>query len=343
LQWRRIPVIVLVLRCRLKSSLRLRPRAAGGIAIMFDRSRREFLIGSAAAGLLAARPDLLLAQAAKPADMSIARWTGAKPAADAAMKDIAVKLTQQAVEALGGMKRFVSRGDVVWVKPNIGWDRAPETAANTNPDVVATLIRMCFEAGAKTVKVGDNPCDVAQRTYEASGIAAAAREAGAKVVFLDPTRFKETKIGGEQVKAIPIYPEIIETDLVINVPIVKHHRLAGLTMCMKNYMGVIDKRNTFHQAIAPSVADLTRFMKPRLCILDATRILKANGPKGGKLEDVETKLTLAAGTDIVALDAWGAEVIGKKPEEIASIVKGHEYGLGKIDYRSLALRELAVS
>jgi uncharacterized protein (DUF362 family) len=311
---------------------------------MCDRSRREFLLGSAAAGLLAARPEPLLAQAsAKPTDMTIARWSGAKPAADAAMKNIAVKLTEQAIEALGGMKRFVSRGDVVWVKPNIGWDRTPETAANTNPDVVATLIRLCFAAGAKTVKVGDNPCDVAQRTYEASGIAAAAREAGAKVVFLDPTRFKEAKIDGEQVKTIPIYPEIIETDLVINVPIVKHHRLAGLTMCMKNYMGVIDKRNTFHQAIAPSVADLTRFMKPRLCILDATRILKANGPKGGKLEDVEAKLTLAAGVDIVALDAWGAEVVGKNPAEIGSIVKGQELGLGKIDYRSLALRELAVS
>lgn len=311
---------------------------------MCDRSRREFLIGSAAAGLLAARPDLLLGQtSAKSADMAVTRWSGTKPAADAAMKDVAVKLTEQAINALGGMKRFVSRGDVVWVKPNIGWDRKPETGADTNPDVVATIVRLCFDAGAKTVKVGDHPCDVAEKTYVASGIADAAREAGAKVVFLDKTRFKEAKIGGELVKTIPVYPEIIESDLVINVPIVKHHRLAGLTMCMKNYMGVIDKRSTFHQAIAPSLADLTRFMKPRLCILDATRMLKANGPKGGKLEDVEAKWTLAAGVDIVALDAWGAEVIGRKPTDIDSIVKGQEYGLGKIDYRSLALRELAVS
>jgi len=311
---------------------------------MCEHSRREFLIGTAAAGLLAARPDSLFGQAAaKPADMAIAKWSGGQPAADAGMKNIAVKLTEQAIEALGGMKRFVSRGDVVWVKPNIGWDRTPEQAANTNPDVVATIIRMCFDAGAKTVKVGDNPCDVAEKTYQASGIAEAARAAGAKVVFVDRTRFKEANIGGELVKSIPVYPEIMETDLVINVPIAKHHRLAGLTLCMKNYMGVIDKRNTFHQAIAPSVADLTRFLKPRLCLLDATRILKANGPKGGKLEDVETKLTLAAGVDIVALDAWGAEIIGKKPAEIGTIVKGQEYGLGKIDYRSLALRELAVS
>ncbi len=311
---------------------------------MCEHSRREFLIGTAAAGLLAARPGVLFGQAAsKPAEMAIAKWSGAQPAADAGMKNIAVKLTEQAIEALGGMKRFVSRGDVVWVKPNIGWDRTPEQAGNTNPDVVATIVRMCFDAGAKTVKVGDNPCDVAEKTYQASGIAEAARAAGAKVVFLDRTRFKDANVGGEQVKSIPVYPEIMETDLVINVPIAKHHRLAGLTLCMKNYMGVIEKRNTFHQAIAPSVADLTRFLKPRLCLLDATRILKANGPKGGKLEDVETKLTLAAGTDIVALDAWGAEVMGKKPEEIGTIAKGQEYGLGKIDYRSLALRELAVS
>ena len=311
---------------------------------MCEHSRREFLVGSAAAGLLALRPGLALAQAAeKTPSMTIARWSGAKPAAEAAMKDAAVKLTERAIEALGGMKRFVSRGDVVWVKPNIGWDRTPEQAANTNPDVVATIIRMCFDAGAKAVKIGDNPCDVAEKTYAASGIAAAARQLGAKVVFLDPTRFKEAKIGGEQVKTIPVYPEIIETDLVINVPIVKHHRLAGLTMCMKNYMGVIDKRNTFHQAIAPSVADLTRFMKPELCVLDATRVLKANGPKGGKLEDVETKLMLAAGVDIVALDAWGAELVGKNPADIGTIAKGQEFGLGKIDYRSLAPRELAVS
>lgn len=311
---------------------------------MCDRSRREFLIGSAAAGLLAARPDLLLGQtSAKSADMAVTRWSGTKPAADAAMKDVAVKLTEQAINALGGMKRFVSRGDVVWVKPNIGWDRKPETGADTNPDVVATIVRLCFDAGAKTVKVGDHPCDVAEKTYVASGIADAAREAGAKVVFLDKTRFKEAKIGGELVKTIPVYPEIIESDLVINVPIVKHHRLAGLTMCMKNYMGVIEKRNVFHQAIAPCVADLTRFMKPRISILDAVRVLKANGPKGGNAADVEVKTIVAAGSDIVALDAFGAEILGRKPSEIGTIVQGEALGLGKVDYRSLALKEVAVS
>ena len=309
-------------------------------------SRRAFMVHSAAAaGLLVLRPERLLAAAAdgKPADMSILRWTGPTPPAEAEFASAAVKLTEQAIEALGGMKRFVSRGSVVWIKPNIGWDRKPEQAANTNPDVVATLVRLCLEAGAKTVKVGDNPCDKAPNAYEASGIAAAAKKLGAKVVFLDESRFKEMAIKGEHVKNIPVYPEILDCDLVINVPIVKHHVLANATLCMKNYMGVVLKRNVFHQSLPTSIADLAKFMQPKLCVLDATRILKAHGPKGGKLEDVETKLMLAAGVDIVALDAWGAELMGKQPAEIASIVKGQEYGLGKIDYRSLALRELTVS
>jgi uncharacterized protein (DUF362 family) len=247
------------------------------------------------------------------------------------LKQAAVKLTEQAVAGIGGLQRFVKRGDVVWVKPNIGWDRAPEYAANTNPDVVATIVRLCFDAGAKTVKVGDNPCDIAAKTYVSSGIADAVKPLG-----------KETAIKGEKVKSIPIFPGILECDLVINVPIVKHHGLATSTLCMKNYMGVMENRKFFHQDMSICLADMTRFMRPRICVLDGIRILKNNGPKGGNLADVETKLAIAAGTDIIALDAWGAELMGNKPSEIGAIVKGQEVGLGNVDYRSIA-REIAVS
>jgi uncharacterized protein (DUF362 family) len=275
--------------------------------------------------------------------MAIARWSGSGVPSDGQIREAAVRMTEQAIEAVGGMKRFVSRGSVVWVKPNIGWDRAPELAANTNPDVVATLVRLCFDAGAKTVKVGDNPCDIAQKTYVSSGIAEAARKAGAEIVFLDRSRFREMDIRGERVKMLPIFPGIVECDLVVNVPIVKHHGLAGATMCMKNYMGVIEKRKEFHQDIATCLADLTRFIKPQLCVLDAVRILTAHGPRGGNPDDVALKMTLAAGVDPVALDAWGAEVMGHKPADIKSVVKGAEAGLGKIDYRSLAPKEIAAS
>jgi uncharacterized protein (DUF362 family) len=163
------------------------------------------------------------------------------------------------------------------------------------------------------------------------------------VVFLDPTRFREMTIRGERLKTLPVCPEIIESDLVINVPIAKHHRMCEATLCMKNYMGLIDKRNLIHQAIPECLTDLVRFVKPRICILDAVRILKANGPRGGDPKDVVLKTTIAAGTDIVALDAWGAEVMGRKPSDIRSIVRGQEAGLGKMDYRSLAPKEIAVS
>jgi uncharacterized protein (DUF362 family) len=298
------------------------------------------------AGMLALGSRTLTAAMAddsKPLDMTIARWTGPKDLQPGQVDQVAGKLAEKAIEAMGGLKRFVTKGSVVWIKPNIGWDRRPEQAANTNPEIVATIIRLCFEAGAKTVKVGDNPCNPAPKTYENSGIAAVARKMGAELVYLDRSRFKDTAIQGERVKSIPIYPGIMECDLVINVPIVKHHCLADSTLCMKNYMGVIENRKSFHQDIPTCLADITRFMKPQICILDAVRILTAHGPTGGRLEDVALRYTVAAGTDIVALDALGAEIMDRKPEKIGSIVKAVQVGLGKMDYRSLALREIAVS
>jgi uncharacterized protein (DUF362 family) len=311
---------------------------------MTHPNRREFLVGSLAGAIAlgASRLAPAAVMAEEPAAMTIAKWSGAKELSGAEMKQAAVKLTEQAMAGLGGMKRFVSRGAAVWVKPNIGWDIAPELAGNTNPDVVETIVRLCFEAGAKTVKVGDNACDLAAKTYVASGIADAARRAGAEVLFLDKTRAKEVAIKGERIKSIPIFPEMIECDLLINVPIAKHHRLSNATLCMKNYMGVIEKRNTFHQDISTCVADLTRFLQPRLCLLDAVRVLKDHGPKGGDAKDVEVKLTLAAGTDIVALDAWGMELLGKALGDNPAIAKGIEYGLGRSDYRAIA-KEIAVS
>jgi len=311
-------------------------------------SRRDFLARSAtAAGMLALGADRLLAAPSaaggKAADMTIAKWAGFQQPTAAEIPQIAAKLTEKAIEGLGGMQRFVSKGMVVWVKPNIGWDRTPELAANTNPEVVATIVRLCFEAGAKKVKVGDNPVNPADRTYPASGIPAAVKPLGAEVVMLDKVKFKEATINGERLKKHLLYPDILDCDLVINVPIAKHHRLPEVTLCMKNYMGVIEDRKTFHQAIPECLIDLTRFMKPRLCVLDAVRVLPTNGPSGGKADYVKLKTTVAAGVDIVALDAFGAELLGRKPAEIETIVKAEQAKLGKIDYRSLALREIAVS
>jgi uncharacterized protein (DUF362 family) len=314
---------------------------------MSEHTRRDFIIRSAAAGISVAGAGKLLlseAQAAeKAADMAIARWTGPKETAEQ-IQQAAVQLTEKAIEGIGGLKRFISRGDVVWVKPNIAWDRTPELAGNTNPDVLATVVRLALEAGAKTVKVGDNPCNVASSTYKSSGIAAAAQKAGAQVVFLDTSRFREMSVKGERFESFQLCPEIVECDVIVNVPIAKHHNLPGVTLCMKNLMGVMDgRRSRYHQALADMLADLTRFVKPQVSVMDAVRILTDHGPRGGNPEDVQMKMTVAAGVDIVALDAFGAELLGRKPTEIGTIVKGQEAGLGTMDYRSLALREIAVS
>jgi uncharacterized protein (DUF362 family) len=276
-----------------------------------------------------------------PVDLSIARWQAETPAD---VQTIAVKLTEAAMQSLGGMSRFVSKGDVVWLKPNIGWNSRAELAANTNPDVVATLARLCFEAGAKQVKVGDNTCNNARQTYRTSGIAAAAKQVGADMVYLDERRFKDVSLQGAQLATWPLYPEILEADLLINIPIVKHHGLSRVSLGMKNYMGIIGgERSRWHQNLPACLVDITTYLQPRLTVLDAVRVLTAHGPRGGNPNDVEQRNVVAAGVDIVAVDAFGAELLGHTPAEIATVRAGFEAGLGQLDYRSLSPTELVVS
>lgn len=311
-----------------------------------NQSRRDFLLRSAALGGATALAPWLAANAqeAKPLDMVIVRSNGGQggPVDDNATVDkMARAMTEKAIEALGGMQRFVKKGDTVWIKPNMAWDRSPEQAANTNPVLMATLVKLCLDAGASKVKVGDNPCNDAKKAYPRSGIEAAVTEAGGEIVYLDSTRFKDYDLGGKRLQKWPLYPEIVECDLVINAPIVKHHSIAKATICMKNYMGVVGgSRGQWHQDMPTCLCDITRFMKPRLCIVDATRVLTAHGPTGGSLDDVLRKDSIAAGTDIVALDAWGTEMLGLKPTDIESVVAGNAAGLGMMDYRKLALKEI---
>lgn len=306
-------------------------------------TRREFLKTSAVISASSMAPLPVLAQAAAaPADMSIARWKGD---AGANTNEMARRLTEESMKAIGGMGRFVKKGDVVWVKPNIGWDRTPEQAANTHPEVVKTLVRLCLEAGAKAVKVGDNTCNDAPKCYKNSGIEAAAKEAGAEVVYLDKNRYIETKIGGKKLDSIPLYPDIMECSLILSCPVAKHHSVTRVTACMKNFMGVMENRRKFHQDLPNCIAELTQHLKPKISIalLDATRILMAHGPTGGDLADVKVMNTVAAGVDLVALDAFASELLGNDPAQIGTVTVGQEYGLGKMDYKSLNLKELEIA
>ncbi len=251
------------------------------------------------------------------------------------------RITRAAVDSLGGMKRFISRGDVVVIKPNIGWDRTPEYAANTNPEVVATVVKLCFEAGAKRVKVFDHPVSDPRRTYKQSGIADAATAMGATVSFMDDRKFKDMQIKGLTLKSWPLYTEVFEADKVINLPIAKTHGIAKLTLGMKNWMGVMGgSRGRIHQRIDESLVDLAMFIKPALTILDAVRILTDNGPQGGNLADVKQLNMVIAGTDIVAVDAFGTTLFGMKPAHMACIRLGHQARLGSMDLAKMKIKRI---
>ena len=296
--------------------------------------RRKFLKSMAATGVLLAIPGgrvslLGSLEAAVQPDLGVVR--GPSPAAS----------VETAIDALGGIRRFVSRGDIVVVKPNIGWDRTPEYAANTNPEVVATVVRLCYEAGAKTVKVFDHPVADARRTYKQSGIADAAAAAGAAVRFVDERKFKDMQINGLALKSWPLYTEAIEADAIINLPIAKTHGISGLTLGMKNWMGVMGGwRGRIHQRIDESLVDVTRVVKPTLTILDAVRILTGNGPQGGSLADVRRLDTVAAGVDPVAVDAFGATLFGMKPAELGCVRVGHQARLGSMDLGRMNIKRI---
>jgi len=253
------------------------------------------------------------------------------------------KIVQAAIDALGGIKKFISRGDIVVIKPNIGWDRTPEQAGNTNPEVVAAVVKLCFEAGAKKVKVFDRPVNDPRRCYVQSGIAPAVSALGAEADYVDDRKFKDMAINGQALKSWPLYTDLFEADKVINIPIAKHHGLAKLTMSMKNWMGVMGgSRRQIHQKLDESLVDLSSKIKPTLTILDAVRILTANGPQGGSLADVKKLDTIIVGVDQVAIDSYGATLFGMKGSDLGYVTLGHKIGLGQMDLSKLHIKKLQV-
>jgi uncharacterized protein (DUF362 family) len=253
-------------------------------------------------------------------------------------------MTRKTMELLGGMKKFVSKGDIVVVKPNIGWDRNPEQAADTNPEVVAEVVKMCLECGAKKVKVFDRTCNNPSRCYENSGIKKAASEAGAEISYVVDTGFSMMKFPqGEVLKKWYMYKPAIEADVLINIPIAKHHGLPKLTLGMKNLMGIMGgDRGQIHWNIDDNLADLANFVRPKLTILDAYRILVRNGPQGGSLKDVIEKKTIIAGKNIATVDAYGATLFDMKPIDLGYVVKANKFGLGEIDLSKVNIKKIAL-
>jgi uncharacterized protein (DUF362 family) len=242
------------------------------------------------------------------------------------------RATRAALDAVGGIHRFVRPGETVLVKPNMAWDRAPEQGANTHPEVVAEIVRQCRAAGARRVVVTDNPVHDAERVAARSGLGEAVRRAGGELLLPADSGFERCALDGAVLASWDVLSVLLAADRLVNVPVVKHHSLSGLTCGLKNHMGLLGgQRGRLHQEIHTAVVDLASAFRPTLTVVDATRVMLRNGPTGGRLEDVKRLDAVAAAVDPVAADAWAARQIGLDPRQLAQLVQAEGRGLGRVD------------
>jgi uncharacterized protein (DUF362 family) len=290
-------------------------------------SRRRFLQAAGALAAPALFPSVLRAAAGKTVDVAIS--SAANPGDRA----------RGAVALLGGMRAFVSRGDVVVLKPNIGWDRTPELAATTDPEFVVAIAEMCLAAGAGSVRVFDRTCNDARRCYVSSGIKDAVErfarrnrvEDALRIYHVEDRKFVRTAIPGAlAIREWDLYRDALEADKIVNVPIAKHHSLAGITLGIKNMMGIMGgNRGQIHYRLAECLVDLHRRVPVALTVIDAGRVLLRNGPSGGNLADVKAFGKAFASRDVVAADGVAAErIFGLSARGVGHIGKAMESGLG---------------
>jgi uncharacterized protein (DUF362 family) len=337
---------------------------------MTNVTRREFLrrmaarLGTLAGGWLLSAcgaretprptaPSLPTPTPIPPSPTAIAGVTSAPTATPSAeYPDLVVarggepeELVQRALAALGGIGQFVHPGDDVIVKPNICVAyHTYEYAATTNPWVVAALVRLCLEAGARRVRVMDYPFGgTAEQAYVRSGIQEQVVAAGGEMEIMPHFKFISTEIPqGLDLRQCDIYDDVLNADVVIDVPIAKHHSLARLTLGMKNLMGVIRDRPAMHRNLGQRLADLTSRIRPALTVVDAVRILVDNGPTGGSLDDVKKMDTVIVSPDIVSADSYAATLFGLQPNDLSYVRAATAMGLGRSDLDRLKIEEIAV-
>lgn len=259
-------------------------------------------------------------------------------------------MLDKALEALGGIGKYVKKGQKVVIKPNIGWDRTPELAGNTNPKLIKALVQKCLAAGAEKVTVFDHTCDNWQKCYETSGIAAAAKEAGAIVMpGNDEKYYKETAIpGGVSLKSAKIHESLIDADVWINVPVLKNHGGAKMTCAMKNYMGIVWDRQFFHKNdLQQCIADICTWQKkPVLNIVDAYRIMHQNGPQGKSAADVAMLKSMIVSSNIVAADTAALRLFNQVKnldmEAVGHIGKGETLKLGTSNLDKITIKRIKI-
>lgn len=286
-------------------------------------------------GLLFSRPDSIWAETARA--RFIVEGQGESEAYSIK------KLAGKVFEAAGGIRRFISRGDVVAVKPNISWARRPDLAATTNPVVLEAVIELCYEAGAKKVRIVDNTINDARRCFAITGAGTVAKKTDADLVFPRSSLMRRMKINGDRLDVWPVFTPLIEADKVINLPIAKTHSLSSLTLGIKNWIGGVGgRRYALHQDIHQTIVDLAQFFKPTVTLIDAISIMVKHGPSGGSPSDVAMKNTLILSDDPVAADACAARLFGYSPDEIGFIRLGKKWGLGTDDLRKLDRKKVIV-
>jgi len=249
------------------------------------------------------------------------------------------------IKALGGIGAFVKQGQTVVVKPNIGWDVSPERAGNTHPKLVSRIVKACYEAGAKKVYVFDHTCDDWQRCYATSGIERAAKDAGAVVVAGNSeSYYQDVRIpGGSELKDAKEHELILSSDVFINVPVLKSHSGARLTVTLKNLMGIVWDRGFWHKAdLHQCIADYATYRKPTLNVVDAYYVMKRNGPRGVSVEDVTMMKSQILTTDMVAADAAAAKLFGMEPDAVRHIALAADRKVGRKDLENLKIERITI-
>jgi uncharacterized protein (DUF362 family) len=252
---------------------------------------------------------------------------------------------RRAMQEMGGMQRFVRRGQGVVVKPNIGWDVSPDRAANTNPDLVGAIVKDCLDAGASRVFVFDHTCDDWQRSYRNSGIEEAVRSAGGQMIPGNFERnYRDVEIpGARRLKTAKVHEAILDNDIFINVPVLKHHASTSVTIAMKNLMGIVWDRRYWHRNdLHQCIADFCLFRKPDLNIVDGYLVMTRNGPRGTSTADVTLMKSLLISPDVVAVDAASTLIFGSQPQSIGHIKIGSEMNIGQMNLERLNIKRVAI-
>jgi uncharacterized protein (DUF362 family) len=252
----------------------------------------------------------------------------------------------KAIEAFGGMSTFIKKGQTVLVKPNIGWNRTPEEGANTNPKLLKRIIEHCLNAGAKKVYVFDHTCDSWSQCYSNSGLEKIAKEAGATVAPAHTESYYQsvTINGAYKLAKTKVHELYLQSDVIINVPVLKNHSGSTITAAMKNLMGVVWDREEYHsfKGLDNCIADFCLYRKPHLNVLDAYRVMTRHGPRGWSTSDIDIKKSLLVSQDMVAIDTAGAKLMGLEPTSLAFLLRGKIIKIGNMDLDNLNIKRITL-